>query len=112
MTTMIGSCQQWLDGVAKVTGRARFTADLKLPGLAHVRILVSPYPSATIAVIDAAAASDLPGVIRVTGADLEGTAARGPDQGARVTASRRMRISPRVRSPRSLCGVLRSPSPT
>lgn len=80
MTTMIGTSQRRLDGVAKVTGRARFTADLKLPGLAHVRILLSPYASATIALIDGAAASDLPGVIRVvTGADLEGMAARGPD---------------------------------
>lgn len=59
------------DGVAKVTGAARFTVDLALPGMAHARILRSPYPHARIRSVDLAAARAHPGVIAaVSAADL------------------------------------------
>jgi len=77
---MIGTPQRRLDGVAKVTGRTRFTADLKLPDLVHARVLLSPHPSATIGRIDADAARKLSGVIAVvTGDDLEGMSSTGPE---------------------------------
>lgn len=57
------------DGVAKVTGSARFTVDLGMPGLAHGKVLRSPYPHATIRSIDVAAARAHPGVIAVVTAD-------------------------------------------
>ncbi len=47
---------------AKLTGEARYTADLKLPGMLHAAILRSPHPHAEILAVDTAAAQQLPGV--------------------------------------------------
>jgi CO/xanthine dehydrogenase Mo-binding subunit len=59
------------DGVAKVTGTAQFTVDVTLPGMAHAKVLRSPYPHARIRSIDTSAARAHPGVIAVvTSADL------------------------------------------
>ena len=51
-----------LDGEAKVTGRARYTYDISLPGLLHGRILRSPHPHARILAIDVSKAAKTPGV--------------------------------------------------
>jgi len=60
-----------LDGVEKVTGRARYTADLAVPGMLHGAVLRSPLPHARIRRIDAARALALPGVVAVlTGEDV------------------------------------------
>lgn len=54
-------------------GESKFTADIVLPGMAHVAILHSPHAHAIIKGIDTSKAAALPGVIRVfTGADLAG----------------------------------------
>ncbi|MDP6953237.1 MAG: xanthine dehydrogenase family protein molybdopterin-binding subunit, partial [Alphaproteobacteria bacterium] len=59
------------DGPDKVTGRAKFGADLALPGMLHGRVLRSPHAHATIRGIDTAKAEALPGVKAViTGADF------------------------------------------
>ena len=50
------------DGLAKVTGRATYTCDLKLPGMAHGRILTSTFPHAKLAAIDTTEARALPGL--------------------------------------------------
>ncbi len=57
------------DGVAKVTGAAVFTVDMDFPGMAHARILRSPYAHALIRSIDTVAAQSHPGVIAVVSAD-------------------------------------------
>jgi CO/xanthine dehydrogenase Mo-binding subunit len=54
--------------VAKVTGAARFTHDLSVPGMATARVLRSPYAHARIRSIDASAALALPGVVAVVSA--------------------------------------------
>ena len=46
----------------KLTGEARYTADLKLPGMLHGAILRSPHPHADVLSVDAAEALKLPGV--------------------------------------------------
>jgi CO/xanthine dehydrogenase Mo-binding subunit len=46
----------------KITGRARYTADLKRPGMLYGRILRSPHAHARVGHIDASAARRLPGV--------------------------------------------------
>ncbi len=54
-------------------GESKFTADVDLPGAAHVAILHSPIAHGKIKSIDTSAAAKMPGVIRVfTGADLAG----------------------------------------
>ena len=66
----VGTRQPLIDGVEKVTGRARYTADLPAAGALVGAILRSPLPHARIRGIDAAAARALPGVHAViTGVD-------------------------------------------
>ena len=50
------------DGVDKVTGRAKFGADLHLPGMLVGKILRSPHAHAILKSIDISAAEALPGV--------------------------------------------------
>jgi CO/xanthine dehydrogenase Mo-binding subunit len=59
------------DGVPKVTGRAQYGADLKLPGMLFGRVLRSPHAHARIRSIDTSKAAALPGVRAVvTSADF------------------------------------------
>ena len=59
-----------LDGPDKITGAARFTFDVTLPGMLHAKVLRSPHPHARIVAIDTSRAEALPGVVAiVTGAD-------------------------------------------
>ena len=62
---MIGSKIPRVDGIEKVTGEAKFTADLRFPGLLEAKVLRSPLPHATIEAIDASKAEALPGVVAV-----------------------------------------------
>jgi len=50
------------DGVDKVTGRAKFGADLYVPNMLHGRVLRSPHAHARIRSIDTSKAEALPGV--------------------------------------------------
>ena len=69
------------DGVDKVTGRARYSADINLPGLLYGKMLRSPHPHARIKSIDSTRALALPGVKAVvTSADLPQPAGRLADQ--------------------------------
>ena len=54
-----------VEGADKVTGRARYTADLALPGLVHAVVLQSPVPHGRIAELDSAAAARSPGVLAI-----------------------------------------------
>jgi aerobic carbon-monoxide dehydrogenase large subunit len=55
-----------------LTGTARYTADLTLPGMTHAAILRSPHGHARIRRIDLSRAKSAPGVVAVfTGADAE-----------------------------------------
>jgi CO/xanthine dehydrogenase Mo-binding subunit len=59
-----------LDGPDKVTGAARYTYDVSLPGMLHAKVVRSPHPHARIRSIDAAGALSLVGVAAVvSGAD-------------------------------------------
>ncbi|MFQ3361450.1 MAG: CO/xanthine dehydrogenase Mo-binding subunit, partial [Alphaproteobacteria bacterium] len=60
------------DGVDKVTGRARYGADINLPGQLFGSVYRSPYPHAIIKSIDVSAALAIPGVkAAITGDDFE-----------------------------------------
>ena len=59
------------DGVDKVTGAARYGADISLPGMLHAKVLRSPHAHARIRRIDTSKAEALPGVVAVlTAADF------------------------------------------
>ncbi|MBW1717572.1 MAG: xanthine dehydrogenase family protein molybdopterin-binding subunit, partial [Deltaproteobacteria bacterium] len=51
-----------LDGIEKASGRARYTADIQLPGMLYMKFLTSPYPNARIESMDTTAAEKLEGV--------------------------------------------------
>jgi CO/xanthine dehydrogenase Mo-binding subunit len=51
-----------VEGPLKVSGRARYTSDVRLPGMLIARFLLSPHPHARIASIDTTAAKAVPGV--------------------------------------------------
>ena len=49
----------------KLTGEAKYTADIRLPGMLYGKILRSPHAHARILAVDASAAAKLPGVYAV-----------------------------------------------
>ena len=67
---VVGTSVPRVDGANKVTGRARYVADLALPGTLVGKVLRSPHAHARIVRIDTAAARAIPGVHAVlTGED-------------------------------------------
>jgi 4-hydroxybenzoyl-CoA reductase subunit alpha len=70
----IGGYVPMVDGPEKVSGRAKYTADLVLPGMLAGRIFRSPYSHAEILEVDVSEAAKLPGVKAiVTGAECDNT---------------------------------------
>jgi len=62
-----------IDGDAKVSGGATYTADLRIPGALDAAFVRSPYPHARIVSVDTTRARALAGVRAVvTGADVKG----------------------------------------
>ncbi|HET8567602.1 MAG TPA: xanthine dehydrogenase family protein molybdopterin-binding subunit [Candidatus Limnocylindria bacterium] len=59
---VVGARTPRVDGVARVTGRARYTQDVVLPGMLHARFLRSPYARARVLKVDASRALAIPGV--------------------------------------------------
>ena len=51
-----------IDAYERVTGRATYTRDVRLPGMLYARVLQSPHPHARIRGIDVSKAEALPGV--------------------------------------------------
>ena len=77
MTTTATSSRVFGSGIRRredprlLTGTARYTADIVLPGMAYAAILRSPYGHARIRRIDTSRATSAPGVVAVyTGADV------------------------------------------
>src|SRR5438270_7019526 len=66
---IVGTSPVKHDGIDKVTGRAKFGADLFLPGMLVGKILRSPHAHARIKSIDTSAAERLPGVKAVVTRD-------------------------------------------
>jgi CO/xanthine dehydrogenase Mo-binding subunit len=67
----VGKPAPRIDGAAKVTGRAQYTDDVKLPRMLHAKVLSSPYAHAQIKSIDTVKARRIPGVEAVvTAAEL------------------------------------------
>ena len=60
-----------VEGPAKVTGEARYTADIMLPGMVWGKVLRSPLPHAKIVSINTREAEQMPGILAVlTAKDL------------------------------------------
>ena len=63
--SVIGKPVPRLDAVEKVTGAARYGADVNLPGQLWCKFLLSPLPHARIKRIDISKAEAIPGVVKV-----------------------------------------------
>ncbi|HEY3358201.1 MAG TPA: xanthine dehydrogenase family protein molybdopterin-binding subunit [Polyangia bacterium] len=71
MTTYVGQSIPRVDGLEKVTGAARYTADLAFPRLLYGHVVRSPHPHARILAVRLDKARQVPGVrAAVCGADF------------------------------------------
>ena len=62
---IVGKPVPRIDGAAKVTGQARYTHDIRLPGMLFAAVLRSPHACATLTGLDLEAARSAPGVAGV-----------------------------------------------
>jgi CO/xanthine dehydrogenase Mo-binding subunit len=60
--SIVGQPLTRVEGAEKVTGRARYAYDVRLPGLLYAKVLRSPHAHARVKGVDASAAEALPGV--------------------------------------------------
>ena len=60
--TIIGTSVARHDLPGKLTGEAKYTSDISLPGMLHGKVVRSPHPHARIAGIDTSAVDGMPGV--------------------------------------------------
>src|SRR4051794_27569531 len=65
MAKYIGKEMSRVDGVAKVTGKAKYAAEFKVPNLAYGFIVQGSVARGTIAAIDTTEAERAPGVIKI-----------------------------------------------
>src|SRR6185312_10901133 len=80
-TVVVGQSVKRIDALDKVTGRAKYTSDMKLPGMLYAAFLRSPHAHAWIKRIDISKAQALPGVKAViTQASLAGRVAKIVDE--------------------------------
>ncbi len=104
---LLGTRIPRLDGPAKTTGEARYSIDVRLPGMLYGRILRSPYAAATAAEVDLAAARKMPGVkaaltilqpggaVRFAGQEIAAVAADTPERAEDALRAIRVRYEPR-----------------
>jgi xanthine dehydrogenase YagR molybdenum-binding subunit len=91
-TKLVGTNVTRVDGAAKVTGAAKYTHDINLPGMLYGKILRSPHPAAKVLKVDTSEAERMPGVkavlaiatgaratVRYAGAEVAAVAATSPD---------------------------------
>ena len=70
-TRIFGSGIKRREDPRLITGKAKYTDDIKLPGLLHMAVVRSPYAHANIISIDTSAAESMDGVVAIyTGEDI------------------------------------------
>src|SRR6478672_4419505 len=62
---VVGRAESRSDGDDKVSGKAIYAVDVKVPGMIHGKILRSPYAHARLTRVDASQAENFPGVFAV-----------------------------------------------
>jgi xanthine dehydrogenase YagR molybdenum-binding subunit len=93
---VVSTARPRIEGPDKVRGTARYTADVRLPGMLHARVLRSPHPAARVVSVDLAPARRARGVkaalafvgkeIRFAGEEVAAVAATTPAQAERALA--------------------------
>ncbi|HAL39198.1 MAG TPA: isoquinoline 1-oxidoreductase [Polaromonas sp.] len=67
---VMGGSPTRLDALEKVTGAAKYAADIRIPGMLYARILRPPMHGATLSQLDTVGAEKLPGITLVKRGDL------------------------------------------
>ena len=84
--TVIGRSAQRLDAAEKVTGHAKYAADIRLEGMLYARVLHPPMHGAILTSCDASAAGQIPGVTVIQRDDLIAVLHAQPDAAAEALA--------------------------
>ena len=84
---LMGSSPLRLDAQEKVTGAARYAADIRLPGMLYAHVLRPPMHGATLTTLDTTAAEKLAGVRVVRSDDLIAVLHADPESAARALAA-------------------------
>ena len=92
--TVIGKAPRRKDALEKVTGKARYAADMTLPGTLHARVLRPPAHGATLKDVDTTAAEKIPGVRVIRDNDLIAALHEQPDIADRALGLIRARFEP------------------
>jgi isoquinoline 1-oxidoreductase len=77
--TVVGKSPRRKDALEKVTGKARYAADMAIPGTLHARVLRPPAHGATLKDVDTAAAEKIAGVRVVKDGELVAVLHERPD---------------------------------
>ena len=106
--SIVGTRVPRLDGKAKTTGAARYSIDVRLPGMLYARILRCPLAAATVTSVDVAEAKKMPGVravlviaekgerIRFAGQEIAAVAAETPEQASDALGAVQVAYTPRA----------------
>ena len=84
--TVMGRSPKRLDGIEKVTGSAKYAADIRLPGMFYARLLRPPLHGAVLTQADTSAAEKLPGVLVIKRDDLVAVLHTDPEAAASALA--------------------------
>jgi xanthine dehydrogenase YagR molybdenum-binding subunit len=103
---LVGTRVPRLDGPAKVSGAARYSIDVRHPGMLYGKILRSSLPAAELTSLDLSAAAKMPGVkaviaiaeigakLRYQGQEIAALAAETPEQAEDALRAIRLELSP------------------
>jgi len=92
--SVIGKAPRRKDGLEKVTGKARYAADMTPPGTLHARILRPPAHGATLKELDTAIAEKVPGVRVIRDGEMIAVLHEQPDIADRALGLIRARFEP------------------
>jgi isoquinoline 1-oxidoreductase len=83
---LMGTSPQRLDATEKVTGAAKYAADIRLPGMLYAHVLRPPMHGATLTTLDTSGAEKLAGVTVVRRDDLVAVLHADPESATKALA--------------------------
>ena len=83
---VMGRPEKRRDARAKVTGKAQYAGDIRLPGMLYAKVLRPPAHGATLKSVDTSAAARLPGVVVVNEGGMVAVLAPDPEAAEKALA--------------------------
>jgi nicotinate dehydrogenase subunit B len=96
---LIGKPEKRRDAVAKVTGAAQFSGDVRPPGMLYAKIVRPPTYGATLKSVDVSGAREVAGAQVIQDGDLVAVLHRYPDEAERALGKIKAEFSPSPISP-------------